>query len=106
MSENKESDVATRDSARRRRRRNTCLYRAANTAVALVAVLLSAWLLRISQDGGCAFLRWGAAAFVGEAQVVVGGKKRSSLQAYDYMFVRKIWDNACAAGMKLVSVKG
>ena len=27
-----------------------------------------------------------------------------SLQAYDYMFIRKIWDNAHVAGMKLVKV--
>ena len=40
--------------------------------------------------------------FKGDVQVLVGDKKKSSLQAYDYMFVRKIWDNARAAGMKLV----
>ena len=40
--------------------------------------------------------------FVGNVQVVVDGKEKSSLQAYDYMFVRKIWENADAAGMKLV----
>lgn len=44
--------------------------------------------------------------FIGNVQAVIGGKQKSSLQAYDYMFVRKIWDNAAAAGMKLVRVRG
>ena len=44
------------------------------------------------------------ADFIGNVQAVIGGKQKSSLQAYDYMFVRKIWDNATAAGMKLVKV--
>ena len=46
------------------------------------------------------------AAFAGPVQVDVNGdgKPKHSFQAYDYMFVRKIWDNAHAAGMKLVSV--
>lgn len=43
--------------------------------------------------------------FVGNVQVVIDGKQKSSLQAYDYMFVRKIWTNATAAGMKLVKAR-
>lgn len=43
--------------------------------------------------------------FAGNVQVVVDGKQKSSLQAYDYMFVRKIWENATAAGMKIVRVQ-
>ena len=44
--------------------------------------------------------------FKGDVQVDVNGdgRPKKSLQAYDYMFVRKIWDNAHAAGMKLVNV--
>ena len=44
--------------------------------------------------------------FKGDVQVDVNGdgRPKKSLQAYDYMFVRKMWDNAHAAGMKLVHV--
>ncbi len=43
-------------------------------------------------------------SFEGDVEVDVrgGDKRKASSQSYDYKFVRKIWENANAAGMKLV----
>ena len=43
-------------------------------------------------------------SFEGDVEVDIygDGKRKGSLQSYDYKFVRKVWENATAAGMKLV----
>ena len=45
-------------------------------------------------------------SFEGDVEVDIygDGKRKGSLQSYDYKFVRKIWENANAAGMKLVRI--